>query len=145
MSIIFVNRNLLTLLKESIGVYCERHKYHKSVLYGQNAGFFIVRAGGTCGNHCVWKGNGPLLNWKCYVTMMTYHICKSAYLCWRMYPEYAWSIFVQHAGIHVQDLVVKITQTLQCKIWCAIYLILIWFSPCLKCEFYLQNYCVSCT
>jgi hypothetical protein len=40
------------LFRETVAVYCENHMEHTNTLYGQNAVFWYVKAGGTFSNHC---------------------------------------------------------------------------------------------
>jgi hypothetical protein len=39
------------LFRETVAVYCENHTEHTNTLYGQNAEFQYVKAGGTYNNH----------------------------------------------------------------------------------------------
>jgi hypothetical protein len=39
------------LLGEKTAVYCENHTEHTDTLYGENAEFSYVKAGGIYGNH----------------------------------------------------------------------------------------------
>jgi hypothetical protein len=42
--------NQLMLFRETVAVYCENHTEHTDTLFGQNAEFWYVKAGGTyCG------------------------------------------------------------------------------------------------
>jgi hypothetical protein len=45
---IYTEINWLMLFKEIIAVYCENHMKHTNAIYGKNAEFYDVKAGGAC-------------------------------------------------------------------------------------------------
>jgi hypothetical protein len=44
------------LFRETVAVYCENHTEYTNTLWGQNAEFLYVKAGGTYSNHWAPKG-----------------------------------------------------------------------------------------
>jgi hypothetical protein len=49
--VIATKPNRLMLFRERVAVYCENHTKHINTLYGHNAEFWCVKAGGTYSNH----------------------------------------------------------------------------------------------
>jgi hypothetical protein len=43
--------NRLMLFRERIPVYCEKHTKYTDIIFGQNAEFYCVKAGGAYSNH----------------------------------------------------------------------------------------------
>jgi hypothetical protein len=48
--------NRLMLFGGTVAVYCENHTEHTDTLFGQNAEFYYVKAGGIYSNHWTLKG-----------------------------------------------------------------------------------------
>jgi hypothetical protein len=67
--------NLLMLFGETVTVYCENRTEHTNTLFGQNAEFWCVKAGGTYTNHQAFKGFKRLPRSRCpYVWLIAYSI-----------------------------------------------------------------------
>jgi hypothetical protein len=48
--------NRLMVFRETVAFYCENHTEHTNTLYGHNAEFLCVKAGGAYSNHWALKG-----------------------------------------------------------------------------------------